>query len=400
MYIYIYTYVNQGTGSYGKINTIGRKKARSAMDIEKVLPKDTELHVANVKSLSDLPKKDNRIKKQQVEPIDAPTRISGPTLLYQFNNVMGKRILLIGESHNMKSLCSETPKNYVEIHHWLDNLLSHTTECIDVFLEMPYRRFSIRKRMVPLKSYIDGESPYHAVKDTISHCIEDPTCYGGNIRVHYVDLRFFSEPDFYSYVGVTKLLLVHTFKNISFDTKDNICRYLVGINPTYEDEFITFINKIQDEHPEVISLKFENKNVDRQTIIKFYMDYNSRASKAIIKEMSKLPASIDKNKFISTLIGIYDELNISGHGFDMIQMDAYFLARLFMEYDTKKLPRGPQKCPNMNKNCIFYGGAFHAMVYRRFFEKFFGSSINILKNKRPEEDCVTFMMPFNYWMGK
>ena len=77
---------------------------------------------------------------------------------------------------------------------------------------------------------------------------------------------------------------------------------------------------------------------------------------------------IDLNKFMKILLDIYIEMSTIYPSIILdVPMDVYFLSRLFIIFDDKKLNRGPLGCRDEKyieiKNAIVYGGGLHIDVY-------------------------------------
>ena len=97
--------------------------------------------------------------------------------------------------------------------------------------------------------------------------------------------------------------------------------------------------------------------------------------KIIDKELAKMDKSIDKTKMLETLLDAYMKMqNIYPYFVLIMQipMDIYFLSRLFIKFDKRKMKtRGPESCRSAKyrqiKNAIMYGGAAHIMIYVTFF---------------------------------
>lgn len=133
--------------------------------------------------------------------------------------------------------------------------------------------------------------------------------------------------------------------------------------------------------------------------------FEEKTYKLINKELSKLDESINKEKFIKTMIDmrIQNSRSERFHGLHNIVMDVYTLTRLFIKFDKNKMHRGPKACQNQKyqtvKNAIIYGGAGHIMVYISFFRTFFNKSADILIGSKIK-DCIELDKPFDFfWLN-
>ena len=116
--------------------------------------------------------------------------------------------------------------------------------------------------------------------------------------------------------------------------------------------------------------------------------------------------NIDSVRFFNVLLDVYMSIEYDSFliTLGVVQLDVYFLLRLFITFDEKKMERGPSGCQNSRyrqiKNAIFYGGAGHVDIYKDFFHRFFGKSPSISTVSQTNTKCLTFDEPFDFFGGQ
>ena len=84
-----------------------------------------------------------------------------------------------------------------------------------------------------------------------------------------------------------------------------------------------------------------------------------------------------------------------------IEMDLYFLLRLFIIFDEKKMNRGPVYCRDLKykeiKNAIVYAGAYHIDIYLLFLKQYFGIEPEINIQNDSDNKCLEFEKPFDFF---
>jgi hypothetical protein len=309
-------------------------------------------------------------------------KLSGPSVFKFYDNINGKRILLLGEVHNIYRLCNRKDNIY-EIHNWLYDLAENAPECLDLFVEDIYMSAKHKKNLKNIKAY---GAPIPAVRDKFINYNSQKS------RYHQVDIRqgevsedpFISMYYFFAKKNINKLESDELDIIISNFNKKNIISYILGIdtsefNKDYYLEFLSAINKFLGAN-----FIISNKN-------KFPF-------KIIDKELSKMNKSIDKHAFIQTLYKLYIKQTLI-HALSTIFMDIYVLSRLFITFDKLKMSRGPRACQKYiePKNVIIYGGRDHIDVYANFFERFFKIKpiINIVNSTKNQ--CITLPKSFDFF---
>ena len=348
------------------------------------------------------------------------TVLSGPSIFTFFPNINEKRILLLGESHNVKEICEE---NYCEgkkanckvyeVHEWLGDLAKNAPECLDFFLEIPYvLPYGQTGGVKPLKDFNSGVS---AIRDEFNQCWsyvteKKETCYSDHLRFHYIDLRghyeftqklslvYFPFAYIYLKVGPTVfngavISLDREHKTVSDERKKIIFSYLLGIgrNQKARTTFNYYVSNLAEVSGMTHPLPWEDFN---KHMTLYY--------KKIDKELSKMNPNIDKDKFLKILFDIYIEKSIAEPSIIVtVPMDVYFLSRLFIIFDDKKLNRGPLGCRDLKymeiKNTIVYGGGSHIKIYVEFLRRYFEVAPKISINQPYTNKCIKLDPPFDFF---
>ncbi len=142
----------------------------------------------------------NGCRQKRNHPSRNLKKLSGVDTFVFFDNILGKRILLLGESHEYEGLCEEDEdedagydpdwkEKSVEVQYWLPNLCKNAPECIDVLIEAEYATYK----------YFGGESPLDDTLKKFEDCQqmskEKNLCKKlyPYLRFHNVDARTISK---------------------------------------------------------------------------------------------------------------------------------------------------------------------------------------------------------------
>ena len=351
--------------------------------------------------------------------------LSGVTKFNFYPDVNGKRILLLGEYHDKIGLCpyyfchNKPPGCYIyDVDEWLADLARDAPECLDIFVEQPV----LINNQSGGGNLIIYDSGLDAVIDKFKKCnviLKQEACYSDNLRYHYIDFRRLlsgelkinsSMTDYYlGYYGgwknwsqiLWKIDLKYTQLG-STDHERKILSYVINLDHSqssqelYEQYMRDLLSELKQEMEESMAVSEEysyNKNKD----VRYLKQFHSR----INKEMSKMDPSIDKKKFLETVLDVYldDESMSLGDRIFLIPMDLYVLTRLFIHFDEEKMTRGPLGCRNnsMIKNAIIYGGQDHIDNYAEFIRRFYDIEPEIDIELDREKKCIEFSEPFDFF---
>jgi hypothetical protein len=141
--------------------------------------------------------------------------LSGPHQMGFYPNVLGRRVLLLGEVHRFEKMADEKNPNTQEIHRWLAEMAANAPECLDIILEnnqystgfasrepfdeqekLDFKKVKTLKQMHRQlqKDYPGVEADFSGL---VASCITfEPcrlrsrlNCFGESIRLHNMDLR-------------------------------------------------------------------------------------------------------------------------------------------------------------------------------------------------------------------
>lgn len=333
-------------------------------------------------------------------------QLSGPYLFAFYPNLIGRRILLIGETHHIQDLCPITvsdPKNGLyEIHDWLFDLTKNAPECVDLFIEQDYLLKSnivnnAQSISLPLSKY---NAPIHAIRDRFKNCYTpDPKikikCHSNQLRYHYIDVRAYVKTFIQPYSEWHDAGFNIIEKSFHLDSKywhvrQILFSYILGID---RSQFaLNLINMYNTDLAKLLGVTYdESKN---NNYMKIY--YSN-----IDKEIRKLDPRLHINRFLKSIMQTYlDQSNILSCLF-LSHQDIYFMLRLFTIYDQKKMDRGPTQCHDLqyqkNKNVVVYTGANHTQIYIDILNKYFTTLPTIYIKNSNVSQCLKFDKPFDFF---
>lgn len=322
--------------------------------------------------------------------------LSGPNQFTFFPDVMGKRILLLGEYHTVERVCSDVIVNdkVPEIQNWLVYIVKNAPlnediigdklpKCVDIFTETPYKiKSTCTDQDVKLSNF---KSPLSAVYCKF-HMLEQPQL--PNLRHHQADVRVIEKYNPFVNIEIAlrsipgRVVILKKLSNAHTKYKREILSYALMINGKNRKYYFNFIKHAY----KLVGLCYDPVVIDEYHYLYFNL---------IKKELSKMDPSIDKAKFLNILLEIYMK------GFDLFTslldfpMDMYILSRIFINFDKTKL-RGPISCQTQDvQYAICHTGSAHTDIYRLFFENYFNikPTINIIQYGQ----CLKLDKPFDYF---
>lgn len=339
-----------------------------------------------------------RYIKNYEQMLNHPSRnlmgLSGPHTFTFFNNIMGKKILLLGETHVVRLLCNPKTlkqQNIFEVQDWFVQISKNSPSCIDIFTESPYKQdlnSSLECKSKTIKGY---KSPLDAVICKMDN-LQKTNNLPKYLRYHNIDTR--------GYGGYSSMILLdfhfrdHKMPKLSQkaqvqieQSKKTILSYLLSIDTSKHPQLV-YRNYIKY----MLKLVGHNFNI---LDVNEMDEWENRYFKYINKGLSKMDKDIDKTRFLNVLLEIYmEEFDIYTSLLN-IPMDLYCLIRLFIKFDETKLKRGPQSCDNLSiNNVIIYTGDNHARLYRLFLEKYFNTQPKLtIQNKKTQ--CILLNNKFD-----
>jgi hypothetical protein len=370
--------------------------------------------------------------------------IIGPAFFAFFPDVIGKRVLFLGEYHVKSTVRRRTilayPGVVFEEHKWLHDLIKRAPECVDVMLEEstlfaadPYDRpriVSARLWQWPSSPEPQPLSSFPSALDAISHTFAEcytsdasakDSCYSPNLRYHYIDSRDLTadyldmehrpgEPEVWksalaalfestgygwkAFFNAVRL----TWKTLSDDTRFILIAYASGLVTTGRYMYLAYVKDV--------ALQID-PDFPADEMIRIDDMYMHILQQKISKAMSKV-AMPDRDKFIPALVGSYfASPNAANSVFDA-PMDCYCLLRMFARYDEDKLPRGPEACRSpdflVNKNVIVHSGRAHSRFYVEFMKLMFDLSPSLTVDQHThaiepglDEQIVVLPEPFDFF---
>lgn len=345
-------------------------------------------------------------------------RLSGVVSFEFFDNIPSKhgpkRLLLLGEIHNIEGICKNNNNNTFEVHRWLYELIQHAPECTDLFVEEDYQDdigLSIASANIDDYNMTDVinedlnkyESGLVAIKRAFGACKFGNSIYCPlhKLRYHYIDIRIHKcrtqMYDFLSYIDSNKIdensyETSYRFLRSNFES---IIKYYSGVDNSIKgkklyNEFISILTK------NIIVKQNENDFNDIQCR-EYYIN-------VINKTINKID-DFNKTNFWNVFFSCYQELpkeyinliEILTH----VPMDMYFLLRYLHSYDLDKMERGPLGCKDIKFkeaiNSIVYGGDYHIHLYSIFFKKYFKINSKIFVRNNTNDKCLVLPEFFDFY---
>lgn len=353
--------------------------------------------------------------------------LSGPSQLTWYRNILGRRILLLGEYHLEEGLCTEdtqrkrsergigeTRGTVMNVVDWIDHLVTtHPGTCLDVLVESPYVMSTQHGEQLR-KDYRETYSlicPIYRMVDKFPHSHQRHKIQPCQFRYHFIDIREM-DTQHLSVMSVWK----HWWGNwieeeggddlrqIYYPHRQGLYQYLLGLNSSYKsmyNQLIDHMYQIALTHPEM-------KTRSTQELQQAY-DHNrgfiDQYQKLIKKTIQKLDPQINQLLLRKILLSVYmDDTGDVFQTIHQIPMDLYCLLRIFMVYDETKMSRGPVPCRSshsrINRNMIVLTGQAHTEIYKAWIDRYFQVTpeIHVVKDvSDPEFQCLRFQQPFDFF---
>jgi hypothetical protein len=344
---------------------------------------------------------------EYIMSINLPSRnlkiLSGPELFIFYRDILGKRILMLGETHHIDSICSTSllkTQGSFEIQDWLVQIGLNAPTCIDIFTETGYKQ-SLNLYECPTTSSAPlskFEAPLIAVECIFNDLIENNKM-PSYVRYHNIDVRKYNNnlfpiafwtTQYHNHTNLNKLL---KFQNVNIkyhSKKKQILSYALTLD--LSTEATNYYNNYMRDMFDIISEDYTEHSY--QKVFDNYV--------VLINKQFPKTQGINKNKMLQTLLDIYYDMVSIYDGLMLIPTDLYFLTRLFVRFDEKKIIRGPEGCRMKenatSNNVIVYGGREHIRVYNTFIQIYFNSSPTfIVDNGDKGSQCIKFETSFDFY---
>jgi hypothetical protein len=325
------------------------------------------------------------------KPVKNPRNLinlSGPQYFAYYPNILGRRVLLLGESHSTQNICPPTQDVY-EVQDWLWDLTQHvpSEKCLDIMVEHDYTERVHKpaevKSLVQLKNY---SAPLYAIYDKFKPCHTKniqikKNCVGHQTRYHFTDPRVI---DGSHQQLVTIYQSVRRHPEICQITKKHpfksIIEYLLGMGKT--DLKLTQLNNLFEELRILGGLPRTALNGLDLSIQKYH--------NIIDKLAKKIDPRINAELINQALLSHYMSLDCSYHVSVLayVMFDQYTLFRLFSQYSEATLPRGPSGCQSQIENCIIYSGQAHSLTFFYVFKQLFSVLPDLLFDISNMDRCL------------
>ena len=335
-------------------------------------------------------------------PIKGITKISGPSVFYFWKNIFNKQILLLGEDHYVRDICSEGDESALPTEEWIANL--NPDQCIDVFLESGYFHVGDpgwflgtlpdRKNISgPMNESTDKLFRIHARLKNIP-----------NIRLHFSDLR--EMPQWGAQVANPMLDIYKAYISGKGKTGKINTRLLEFMNGSQIMKMTNYILGVDSDSSTFDQFLYEisiiiygtSDELQSRSITDEYKKYRSVYLPKLRKAFDKMQKEVSVQTLIEVLPRCY-QLDNPWFLFKMlwkIPMDAYNMARLFIQFDPRKI-RGPEVCLDENtvRRAIIYSGHAHTETYKCFLEAISGEKPTLSINAIPSQ-CINLPEEFSF----
>ena len=330
--------------------------------------------------------------------------LNGPVSFIFYPNVQGKKILLLGDIHDIHALCNKnscstqngTGCQIYEVQQWLSDLATSSPQCLDIFVEDPY--IKSQKGGATLQS---SPSPLTAVRKQFIECAFNKIKCPPNLRYHYVDIRLIrfqgktipdplgrlldQIPKSYLFTQWSDLIPLY------IDQIPIIKEYYIGYNRTTSAKNIFY--QFYQDLAKIVSITYNQDSLDSEI---------NALWKIFDKQLSK--TTLNKNQFFQALLKVHSLSDIY-KSLLAIPMDVYLLSRLFTQFDINKMKRGPIGCHDTKysqiQNAIIYAGDFHIRRYHKFIHLYFNILPLIYKTGNPIDpqrpQCIKLDQPFDFF---
>ena len=291
----------------------------------------------------------NVVKKYcDVLPLRDVEYIIGPYTYDEFQ--YGRyNIAIFGESHLIRELPELSKKSTLLFSDFLTSLLTQNADInYDFFLEIGYMSRDIHPEAVYYMNTMVNiiENDFHKCLEIVKDCPYK------NLRAHYIDYR----NKYRTEVDVVQII----YSSLSLG-KPNVERMM--------NAFLSKYRKIYEARQKVIEAALQDPKIEKQlahnplrdeilSFIKMQIKKNDEEFEIFVKEnKGYFEKTYSEEKTTENDRDFWRDLLDSQFIYMLTPvMDLYTLARMFRSY-----PSGRD-----TENIIFYGGAVHAMLYKKF----------------------------------
>lgn len=371
-----------------------------------------------------------------------------------FKNIYGRKILLLGNSHNNANLCDpkiRDIKNVYDVHTWLFDLAGITSNKLDIMLEVPFIDEIMQQQL-------DDDEYYHASQRNMPKTAPfadlkpgnryDPVTMtnfafynyytydkkhiidrNSNLRYHYCDirddvfespLRIFMNPTIFNTDKPTEPLYIHILQQLNtyfvtemskltHDEIFGIMRYVIKNDATFKETYdvllLKFVKYQLQYAPKPLLFSMYHTEVDERRLIEDDTHILHRYWRIFEKRIRKLDQSLPKYFVIDgknmdmmdALINVYMTLQlppilekIKWYFLVSYPTDVYTLLRLFTQFTS-----GESK--EIINNAVLFGGAYHSIIYTSFIKAISREEPLIsIDNIQLNNECTELQVPFNF----
>jgi len=343
---------------------------------------------------------------KRVKPLESYNYLSGALGLDYLKGIIEgveRKIYILHDAHTITGECPSKLQSVIRTNEWVKQILEESPKFIDVFLESHYAEdYATVKKVFPKKGFRvprfifeifqsteedEGVEKEEKIPDTLNLLADDLTpCYRpdrsecpyDNVRIHYTDLRNYSQfvGMFYGPIPLPDLFdfILSSFSRHTNDSdllsKENFLNYII------ENSKGTKIEKQWQQGP------FADVWKDMvRTMVGVYFDRRVKGAAftllALIELIQSVPFDVTDDEIIfwiedkepQSFVYTRDEFKMFLVYMYTPFMDLYLMGRMLKKF---KVSEGLEEDPLYAENIIVYAGGVHAETYYDFLTEVLG----------------------------
>ena len=328
-------------------------------------------------------------------------KISGVNSFYYYENLKGKRVLLLGDVFCDAPRNKTCTSDSIDVADYVDSIIDDIPmfpkqECLDIFIQGSYKKSNDQVVMScpGTRKMIEKIQPSGLIKKIVSSLRQK------RVRIHNTDPKSIPIKD----SSWLNMRLQPKFPEVKGPIRSD--PYLFNSIQRTIDHLLTIDKEENEKYFLQICDSFSRKDCDE------LKQWEQKYFKVIEKELSKLDESIiTREELVKGLRDVYSAIiDMTGTEYNpyptifpeqtasylltSAPTDLYNLARMFIKFDNKQR----SSCDTTKvDNVIIYSIFTQASVYELFFYNTFGAIPDIrVENKNWDELCIE-VPDFDFW---
>jgi hypothetical protein len=330
--------------------------------------------------------------------------LSGALSLRKFQEKTGRRrtFYFIGDRHNMIGECPESEFDTISVDKWLLNMTKYSPKFVDIFLETSgsideERWFPDMQRREEWWGATSEQGTIYDVENIFASCYrklhitdlfpnfepgisfpielwqEYPKCPVVNGRVHFVDIRYFTDSYYYKEQILKRRIPTNFIHIITKFNESKLHEYM----------YLKYIKRSK------IGIEFERSEIKNweDKVMTFlevaYAQYKNASKWTHVNNVAKRYQSLGIEERLSEEQFDEKEMKQLLRYYTLIYsllLDLYTIARMFKKFNDKEHPYAT--------NIIVYVGNAHVEGMAWFLENFMNVYTRFVKVKNVDEQCI------------